>query len=116
MASVSSIPAQQLAQTQQNASAMDKVPQDKMYLPGAYAIPRDVLEIPKPEKKSSFLGLVTKAFVALALVGASAILVRKSFMRNTDSANIFVKYTDKLIDGLKYCKDKAFGLFERNKE
>lgn len=114
----------------QNIGAMDKVPQEKLYLPGAYTIPPEILRTPRYEKKGGFFSFVGKLLLTAGAVGLAAIVVRRLPMRNykvldklaPDASrldvikNVFAKYTDKLYSALGTCKNSVVKFFTSKKK
>ena len=89
MTSISTSPVapNQSVQMQNNVSAMDKVPQEKLYLPGKYTIPSDLLSSsPKYEEKKSggFFSFLGKLVFTTAFLGVAAGLLRKYPLKNVD--------------------------------
>lgn len=125
MSSISPVSFAQAQAQAQNISAMDKVPQEKLYLPGAYTIPPELLRVPRQEKQSGgFFSFVGKLLLATTALAATAIVIRKkTSMKNIKeivgenlslkekASNIFIKYTDKLYDGLVKCKNIVVDFF-----
>jgi hypothetical protein len=116
---ISSIPPNQMQA--QNINAMDKVPQEKLYSPGAYSIPRELLEpIPRyEEKKGGFISTVAKLLITAGFGVGGAIAFRKFAMKDfvklegdnltrlDKFKNKFVEYADKGYEYLLKGKDKV---------
>lgn len=66
-------------QTANNVGVMDKVPQERLYQPGKYSIPPELLRVPRYEEKKSggFFSFLGKLVFATAVTGIAAGLIRK---------------------------------------
>ena len=99
---------------QEKIGAMDKITQEQLAHPGYYVVSpiKGLYEVPEPEykKKGGFFKFLGKLLLTAVVVGGVSIGIRKSVFKNYNPKEVadkgekfknwFVKWTDKLYDGI----------------
>lgn len=110
-----------------NIAAVDKAPQEKQYLAGAYTIPPELLRTPRyEEKQGGFFSFVGKTLLTAVVVGGLAILGKHKLMKGYELGKLgedakflpkikenFYKYTEKLENSVIAGYKKVVGLIKK---
>lgn len=103
----------QSAQMQNNVGAMDKIPQEKLYLPGKYTIPPELLSpisATQEKKSGGFFNFLGKLVFATVIVGAALGLLRKYPLKDLNINN----ETTGLVNNIKRSTARAGEYVNKN--